>query len=47
VTNKLLIEKFQHLKKDYKEDALKLVEIKKIENGISEKEHYSPFSYFL
>jgi hypothetical protein len=44
VSNKLSqLEKISTLKKDYKEDALKLVEIKEIENGIFEKEHYSEF----
>jgi hypothetical protein len=42
VSNKLSqLEKISTLKEDYKKDALKLVEIKKIENGIFEKEHYS------
>jgi hypothetical protein len=44
VSNKLSqLEKISTLKKDYKKDTLKLVEIKKIENGIFEKEHYSEF----
>jgi hypothetical protein len=44
VSNKLSqLEKISILKAEYKEDTLKLIEIKKIENGIFEKEHYSEF----
>lgn len=46
VSNKLSqLEKISTLKEDYKEDTLKLGEIKKIENGIFEKEHYSEFFF--
>lgn len=44
VSNKLShLEKISILKTQYKEDSVKLIEIKKIENGIFEKEHYSEF----